>query len=293
MTKEGLFEALGEIDGAFVAEAEKKPVFHAFPAGKVGRSAVILCAAVLLGFGAAWGVRAWRGSTVDGTDGWLPSLFWQEKQNEYVTPPVVTYRNCYYEILNMADGKALDRHGLPRRIAKEQVGDRVESLVADDGRRFTLYECAAFPKNQRAVYVAEEVSGEEKTYSYALFCNECRSDTRLCNTAEEMFAVIGVYAAGDIAYVDIGKRRLEKPEDVARFYEKMCGAEAMGEDGYQQAVFGRKSEREQQQLSQELADSAEEVRIGTRWGFCACGLDYEPTIGYVTWACNHYQTGTL
>lgn len=292
MTKEGLFEALGEIDGAFVAEAEQKPVFIV-RARKIGRAAAILCAAVLLGCGAAWGVRAWRGSTVDSADGWLPSLRWQEKGNEFLTLPVLTYRNCYYEILNMADEKTLARHGLPRRIAKEQVGEKVETLTADDGRTFTLYGCAAFPKTQRAVYVAEEVSGGEKTYSYALFCNECRSDTSLCNTAEEMFAVIGVYAAGDIAYVDIGNRRLETPEDVARFYEKMCGAEAMGEDGYQQAVFGGKSEREQQRLSQELADSAEEVRIGTRWGFCACGLDYEPTIGYVAWACNHYQTGTL
>jgi hypothetical protein len=88
--------------------------------------------------------------------------------------------------------------------------------------------------------------------------------------------------------VEVGKRQLTSGE-ITRFYDLLCGAQAMGEDGYQRAVFGGLSEREQQALSIELADSAVELRIGVRGGFYACGLTYEPDIGWIDWATNHYR----
>lgn len=278
---------LGDIDDTFIMEARKASVRYT-PVRNVLRGAAAACALVLVCVGAVWGIRTWRAKGTDavGTDA-LPLLSWQENTGEYVTLPVVTYRGAYYEILNMSDTAALDRHGLPHAITGKMVGEQVVQVRSDGGDAFTLYEYADYSGvNQMAVLIAARGGqNNDKNYSYAIFCNFIRQNTALCDTAQKMFGIIGVYGPEDITRVQVG----DTVVDAKRFYDLLCGADAKGEDGYQYDVFFKMDEKQQQALCMELADTAQDVRITTKHGFCACGLTYGPKIGYVDWACNHYK----
>lgn len=293
MTREELFDVLGDMDDTFIMEARKETVYHA-PMRNMLRGVAAACALVLVSVGAVWGIRTWSGTGADavGTDT-LPLLSWKGNTGEFVTRPVVTYGGAYYEILNMGDKASPDRYGLPDKITSDMVGEQMTEVRADSGDVFTLYQYTAYADvNQMAVYIASrDGAGEKgkKTYSFALFCNYLRENTALYDTAQKMFGIIGVYGADDITRVEIGDSVLDSREDIGRFYDLLCTSDAMGEDGYQDNVFFKMSEKQQQALSIELADTAMEVCITTKHGFRACGLTYEPKIQYVGWACNHYR----
>ena len=293
MTREELFDVLGDMDDTFIMEARKGTVYHA-PKGNMLRGIAAACALVLVSVGAVWGIRTWSGTGADavGTDT-LPLLSWKGNTGEFVTRPVVTYGGAYYEILNMGDKASPDRYGLPDKITSDMVGEQMTEVRADSGDVFTLYQYTAYADvNQMAVYIASrDGAGEKgkKTYSFALFCNYLRENTALYDTAQKMFGIIGVYGADDITRVEIGDSVLDSQEDIRRFYDLLCTSDAMGEDGYQDNVFFKMPEKAQQALAIELADTAMEMRITTAHGFRACGLTYEPKIQYVGWACNHYR----
>lgn len=286
MTREDLFAVLGDIDDAFIMEARKASVRYT-PVRNVLRGAAAVCALVLVCVGAVWGIRVWTEKGIDavGTDG-LPLLSWKKNTGDYLTLPVVEYRGAYYEILNMSDTAALDRRGLPHTITGRMVGEQVAQVRSDGGDAFTLYEYADYNGvNQMAVYIASRDDGVRQTYSFAIFCNYIHRNPALYDTAQKMFAVIGVYSDEDITQVQVG----DTVVDAGRFYDLLCGADVKGEDGYQEDVFSKMTEEQQQAFSIELADTAMEVSITTKHGFRACGLTYEPKIRYVDWACNHYR----
>lgn len=295
MKREDFFETLGDIDETFISEAREMSA----KAVKVKKSSWVKCFAVAACLLLAAGTVvtfSWvtvRGKESDSGD-ILLALFNQERTHgdDWLSLSTVTYRDAYYEVICMSHTEALDRHGLPHTITADMVGEKVAEVSLDGVETFTFYQYAPYNGvKQSAVYIAEHVEKEsgEKTYTFALFCNYIHDDPNRYDTAQKMFAVIGVYAAEDIAQVEVGDAVLKSEKDIKRFYDALCTADPVGEDGYQYDVFFKMTEQQQQEFSIELADTAQEIKITTQHGFRACNLTYEPKINYVDWACNHYR----
>ena len=291
MKNEQFFDVLGDIDDKFIAEARRNSGKLTY-VRRVVRKTAVACAAVLALVGVIWGMNSYietrRLKSSDNTDADSAlSLFtWNEGKNQAPRLVVIEYSGAYYEAMNMSNCKSLDKYNLPHKITEEMVGERVAELSSDSGEHFTFYRYAPYDGvNQKAVYVASN----DNFYTFAIFCNYARIDTSLYDTAQEMFAIMGVYCAEDISCVEIGNSVLSSREDIERFYDLLCGAEAMGEDGYQRSVFSGMTELRQQEFCTELADTAMEIRITARHGFRECMLMYEPKINYVRWSINHYK----
>lgn len=292
MKSEDFFDVLGDIDDTFIAEAQEPSTKTAPP--HWGKRAVA-AACLLLAVGAvvtfSWVVAHRKvGEEQDG----ILAPFNRDKNNgdDWTAIDPVTYRGAYYEVIDMAYTDTLDRHQLPHAITADMVGEKVADVITDAGDGFTFYQYTSYGGiQQSAVYIAEHVEEEsgEKTYTFALFCNYIHNDPSRYDTAQKMFAVIGVHAAEDITQVEVGDTVLDSKEDIMRFYDLLCNADAMGEDSYQDNVFFKMTEKQQQDFCIELADTAKEVKITTKHGFRACGLTYEPKINYMEWACNHYR----
>lgn len=293
MKNEQFFDVLGDIDDKFIAEARENAGKHN-PTKNVVRGIAVACAAVLAFSCALWVLHSYievnQLQSSDGVEGdsVLPLFAWNKKKNQVPILIIIEYNGAYYEPLNMSDGKSLDRYNLPHKITEDMVGERVAELSSDSGEHFTFYEYTPYDGvNQKAVYIASNGN----FYTFALFCNYIRynNDTNLYDTAQEMFAVMGVYSEEDISRVEIGGSVLDSNEDIERFYDLLCNAEAMGEDSYQRDVFSGMSEQRQQKFCIELADTALEIKITAKHGFRECRLTYEPKINYVDWALNHYK----
>lgn len=295
MKREDFFETLGDIDEEFISEAGEMSAkaVKVKKSSWVKRFAVAACLLLAAGTVVTFSWVTVRGKESDSGD-ILLALFDREKTHgdDLLSLSHVTYRGAYYEVICMSHTEALDRHGLPHTITADMVGEKVADVSLDGGESFTFYQYTPYDGvKQSAVYIAEHVEEEsgEKTYTFALFCNYIHNDTGRYDTAQKMFAVIGVYAAEDITQVEIGDRVLDSAQEVARFYELLCHADPMGEDGYQFNVFFKMTEQQQQDFGIELADTAEEIKITTKHGFRACGLTYEPKINYIQWGTSHYR----
>lgn len=295
MKREDFFETFGDIDETFISEAGEpfakavKPVRPRWTKRVAAAACLLLAAGAVVTF--SWVTVRGKGS--DSGDIML-ALFDQDKTHgdDWLTLSTVTYRGAYYEVICMSYTDELDQHGLPHTITADMVGEKVAEVSLDGVEPFTFYQYTPYDGvKQSAVYIAEHVEQEngEKTYTFALFCNYIHNDPNRYDTAQKVFAVIGVYAAEDIAQVEVGDTVLKSNRDIKRFYDALCNAEPMGEDGYQYNVFFKMTEQQQQEFSVELADTAQEIKITTKHGFRACGLTYEPKINYVDWACNHYR----
>lgn len=287
MKNEQFFDVLGDIDMSFIAEARENT--NSYSAKSIVRRSAVACAAVLVLFGTVWGLYSYietqRSKSID-SNSFLPSFIWDDDENQAPSLIIIEYNGAYYEAINMSNRELLDRYNLPHKITEEMVGDRVAELRSDSGERFTFYQYAPYRAvYQNAVYVAS--NGD--FYTFVIFCNYIRSDTSICDTAQEMFAIMGVYCSDDISCVEIGDSVLDSKKDIKRFYDLLCNSEAMGEDGYQRDVFSGMSEQKQQELCIELADTAMEIKITAKYGFRECWLTYEPKINYVEWSLNHYK----
>lgn len=207
-----------------------------------------------------------------------------------------TFNGAYYEILDMEDTALLDAYNLPHEITEEMVGQTVgDGLGGSDGERIAVpfYQYLPYAelepmedgRTQRAVYVA----AEEGEYSFALFCNYLAFDSNTHQEAREMFAVYGVTEAADLRTVQLGGRVITDPGEIETLFEHICQAESMGNDDYQRGVFDGMTDAQQQQYSQELSDSAVEIRLVTADGLVINNLRYYPTIHYLYWALNYYK----
>lgn len=287
MKSEELYEVLGDIDETFIAEAREPSVRVTRPHWA---KRVIAAACLLLAAGAAvtFVLTAAHGKGEDV----ILALFDRDKNDgeDWLTAlDTVTYRGAYYEVIGMSNTDTLDQHQLPHTITADMVGDKVAEVRSDGGDGFTFYQYTPYDGiRQTAVYIAAH-GEKDKTYSFALFCNYIRNDPSRYDTAQKMFAVIGVDSAEDITCVEIGDTVLDSEREITRFYDLLCNADAMGEDGYQYNIFDKMTEKQQQDFCIELADTAMEIKITTRHGFRACGLTYEPKINYVYWSLNHYR----
>lgn len=295
MKREDFFDVLGDIDEKFITEARETPAKAVKAVRPYWAKRLVTAACLLLAVGAvvtfSWVTVRGKGS---GSGDIMLALFDRDKTHgdDWLALSTVTYRGAYYEVIGMSYTDELDQHDLPHTITADMVGEKVADVSLDGGEPFTFYQYAPYDGiRQSAVYIAEHVEQEngEKTYTFALFCNYIHNDPSRYDTAQKMFAVIGVYSAEDIAQVEVGDTVLKSKKDIKQFYDALCNAEAMGEEGYQFNVFFKMTEQQQQDFSIELADTAREIKITTKHGFRACGLTYEPKINYVEWACNHYR----
>lgn len=291
MKKEDFFEVLGELDDDVVKGAgilvKENTTGKAGRTGRLKWGAAAACLAVVLAVGAVYfsGVYGVKDDPVQ--SGPLGPL------------NIIEYNGAYYEIIDMTHTKILDVYQLPYEITTDMVGSPLGAGVDADWKQAEriMYQYVPYAdivtitpelkreRAQRAVYVVE-TGGD---YSFALFCNFIGPDSNTHTEASEMFAVYGVDEAEDIACITIGGKKVSDLAKIRKIFDDLYHSRAMGNDDYQDAVFGGMSEEEQQALSIELADSMINIKITTTEGVAINNLKYYPTIDCVSWALNYYQ----
>ncbi len=318
MTKELLYEAVGEIREEYIQEAkegtmaEMNKADRSFgvdqDAGKRNRC-----------HNSSWSKPAWRksawGKWVWNRGGTiavglclvlvLGGIYFVSGNGgpdfKQPVPPIhmIEFGGAYYEQIPLTDTKTLDKFDLPHQITEDMVGESLGAGYAEDGERteqifyqYRPYEGAvtvtgdlAQERAQRAVYVLEE----EGVYSYALFCNYLMFDDNTHAEASEMFTVYGIDEAADIAQLTIEGKRITDPQQISLVFDALWRSYAMGNEDYQKEIFGGKSEEEQQALGKVLADSAIDITMITTEGIVVSHMRYYPTIQYVSWRLNYYK----
>lgn len=276
-----IYEALGGIDGRWLADA------HRPRKSRSAAKAALLAACLLLMIlvPTIGDILAPKGGLGWWQDGKLPL-------------DIFEYNGTYYEVVPLSDGQTLRSFNLPQQITPDMVGQALGRPDATHGEQaetqLYLYQPYRHIRTdtdgelraQRAVMIAER-GGE---YSYALFCNFIPFDSNTHQEMSEMFAVYGIDEAADIAEVRIGSRRYTAAADIAYIYKAMWDSFSMGNDSFQQLIFGPlNTEEARQAFSIELADSALEMELLTDEGVVAKNIRYYPNIGYISWALNYYQ----
>ena len=283
MRKEEFINIIGELDEKYVEEAQtkrKKPSFRS------RWSALAACFAVVLVIGAVTVLHP-KGDV---------------HQDDPLAPiNLVEYQGAYYEGVDMNDHPLLDRYNLPHAITEDMIGQLLGKVKGANGedvqQNFYLYapyehiqtsvanDTLNQKRPQRAVYLLEK----DGVYTFALFCNFISFDSNTHTEASEMFALYGADAAEDIASVTVDGEEFTDSETINGFFTGLCCARSMGNDDFQNLIFGGKSEEEQQMLSTELAESAMEISIITTEGLAIHQIVYYPTINIFAWGLSYYQ----
>ena len=276
MTRELLFEAVGEIDDGYVTEE-----FHP---KKVGAFVKYAAAAACLVLAVAVMAFAWETFKDDAPllkDDGKDHTDWAEKIE------IAEYNGAYYDIIGAEDVKTMEKFNLPNKITDDMVGEKVGDVYSEVAGEF--YRYLPYGENCNAVYLFSE---DGATYKFALFNNFIHHDDSLYESAETMFELYGIESADDIASISFDGKKITSDEEVAVIYSEICAAEAMGNEGFQQSVFGDKSEEEQQKLHRELADNCAEVRIETENGVVIENLLYYRSVKCLYWGLNYYKTAS-
>ena len=277
MTNETLYEVIGEISDRHIKEAkqarkEKRTIWLKWSA-----MAACLCLVIALALPII---------DKDGPDG-----------HQQVQPlNVIKFNGAYYECIDMKNTKILDAYNLPHEITTDMIGYGISvSFDANvEQKNQILYQYIPYAditvkleqeRPQRAVYILEE----NGVYSFALFCNYIGEGSNAHTEVNEMFAVYGIDEAEDIAYIIFDKKKLTDINKIKEIFENLYCSYAMGNDDYQNAVFKGMSEKEQQELCSELADSMIEIKIVTTEGVVINHIKYYPTTNYVSWGLNYYK----
>ena len=259
MKREKLFEIMGETDDDLVESAAHTNAIHQ---KMTWRQWILTAACVALIVGAVipfakaasegrswisvllpWQEKAADDPVEPGTDA-LPSFTWKENGKGRLSPDsleVIQFNGTYYEGLNMSDTALLDRFNLPHEIKENDIVNTVGKAKTDGGKELTLYE---YQPDQQAVYIAEC----EGRYTYAVFCNRIREDVSQYDTAQELFSIYGIHQPEDIVQVEIGGKRITKPEKIKEFYNALCTAQAMGNAEWNHFVFNGMTEKESSNL---------------------------------------------
>ena len=285
MTGETLYEALGGINEKYVNEAGKYHMSRKSVWLKWGAVAACLCLMVNIAIplfhhkGGPW-------------------------QSDSLRPlNVIAYHGAYYESIDMTDTKTLDTYHLPHEITADMIGISLGAGLDSKGKQTsqTFYQYVPYAdivtittelkqeRTQRAVYIVEDGG----SYSFALFCNFIGFDSNTHAEASEMFAVYGIDEAEDIASITIGKDTITDADRIKTLFDHLNNSYAMGNDDYQNTVFKGMSEKEQQALCLELADTMVKIKIETTAGLVINNVQYQPTIQYVSWALNYYKLSAL
>lgn len=300
MKREELFEILGETDDELVEGAAHANAIHQKMTWRqwiLAAACVALIVGAVIPFakaaseGRSWisVLLPWQEKAADdpvepGTDA-LPSFTWKENGKGRLSPDsleVIQFNGTYYEGLNMSDTALLDRFNLPHEIKENDIVNTVGKAKTDGGKELTLYE---YQPDQQAVYIAEC----EGRYTYAVFCNRIREDLSQYDTAQELFSIYGIHQPEDIVQVEIGGKRITKPEKIKEFYNALCTAQAMGNAEWNHFVFNGMTEKESSNLCITLADTMQEITVTSSRGIIINGARYYPTIQYVEWAINYYR----
>lgn len=221
-------------------------------------------------------------------------------QNDPLRPlNVIEYNGAYYECVDMDNADILGNYNLPHEITSDMIGTSLGSGWGSNGKQTKqiFYQYIPYAdvcvmnsqlnekRTQQAVYIVEE----DGAYSFALFCNYIGFDSNTHTEASEMFAVYGVDAAEDIAIIKIDEKEITDIDTLNKFFSGLCDSYSMGNDDYQDAIFKGMSEKEQQLLNIELADSMVQIQIITVDGVVINHIEYYPTINYIYWANNYYR----
>ena len=281
MTTEKLYEALGDMNEQYVQQARQVKKVKRPRWMKWGAMAACFALVLTVGISHLTNLIGPRG----GPDQNVDPLH------------VIEFNGAYYEALNMEDTTLLDTYNLPHNITEDMVGKKLGWAFTDDenGEQTTemIYQYMPYAevtemedgRTQRAVYVISDNSG----YAFLLFTNYLQFDSNTHQEASEMFAVYGVDSADDLRSGSINGKEVTNSAEIERLFDALCNAQSMGNDDYQEAVYGNMSQAEQQRLSEELADSMIEIQLMTTNGLVINNLRYYPTIGYVSWAFNYYK----
>ncbi|MBQ6842195.1 MAG: hypothetical protein IJO80_03110 [Firmicutes bacterium] len=276
-----IYEALGGIDERWPADAHRRPKRH-FAAKAALLAACLLLMILVPTIG---DILAPKGGV-----GW-----WQDSK---LPLDIFEYNGTYYEVVPTTDSRTLGDFALPQQITPDMVGQALGWPNATHGTQeetqlylYQPYEhirtdTGGELRAQRAVMIAERGG----VYSYALFCNFIPFDSNTHQEMSEMLAVYGIDEAADIAEVRIGSRGYTEAADIAYIYEVLQDSLSMGNDSFQQLIFGPlDTEEARQTFSIELAESALEMELITTEGVVARNISYYPHIGYISWALNYYQ----
>lgn len=286
MNRDDLFMAIGEIDGDLVSCVKSR---HSHQNSFTWRQFALAAACVALITGA---ILSFALPAADGRT-WLWGLLGQQekgsadslellKDKAPYLEHVIIYDGAYYVCLDMSDTEKLKQRNLPHEIREQDLLGSAVHASTDDGRPVKLY---AYMPDQQAVYIAEL----EGKYTFAVFCNRIRENLLLYDTAQELFEIYGIHSAGDIECVEVGKKKLTSTDEIEKFYNVLCSAQAMGNDEWNTVVFGGLSEKENNDLCITLAETAQKISITSKRGMKANNIDYYPTINYIEWAINYYR----
>lgn len=197
---------------------------------------------------------------------------------------ILEYNNAYYSIIDMDTLDILGEYNLPYEIKDNMVGQYISAIVSDDQNLGNIYKYNKVVDNEQlAVYIYKE---EGKDFTFILFANFLDKQAK---GPSKMLSVYGIRDASNIAEITLGKKSITDRTAIEDFYQGFIQSEAMNEDEYQQYIFQRKPEAEQQEIAIRLAEEALTIKIVTKDGLVANWITYHPSISFIDWGTYHYK----
>ncbi len=213
-------------------------------------------------------------------------------QDDNVSPlNVIEHNGAYYEQVDMNDTAFLDKYNLPHEISSDMTGAWLGSGTDPNGiRSWNLYSYDPYSKiktkdgrSVRSVYINEE----DGIYSFVLFCNYTMSDH---TEFTELSAVYGIDEWQDIAEITIGDKNYTDEKDIKRLYENFVSSYAMGGDDFDAVITDIVTDEfTHMDILNELAATAENIRMISKDGVVTSQMTYYPTINYIEWALSYFR----
>ena len=203
------------------------------------------------------------------------------------------YQGALYECCNNKDG--LERAGLPSKITSEMAGDHVAYVELGDHFDYQITskqtdkEILQYaPAPSRSVYILR--TGED--YMALLFCRTYfPDDPNAYSDLAEVYRFFGITGASDIDSIcetnwntnKIVGKEVTDENSIKEFYDMTTDIRtfiSMDNDAFQDIVFNKIPEEQQQQAHNAFADDLHMIRIRTKSGL-QFYVSYYPNYGFL------------
>lgn len=222
-----------------------------------------------------------------------PSVFFTDDQ-PLDSIQMIEYNSTYFEVISSKS--ILRKYGLPGVIGEDMAGEHIAYLKGSD-----YYTVSASPTDielltySQAPCEAVKIIRKGDTYSAAVFCNYISENGDVRMEISELYRLYGINNASDIASISkaaVGKEKYSvsvfDSAAIQEFYDITASLKGYNNSEYQNAVFGGKSEEEQQDLAVSMADKMSYLYIQTKHGIIF-RIDIYPEHGWMYSSLTSYR----